>query len=333
MHANAAVSKSRLRHFDRGQRLLTGLAGALLLVACSGDLVGDGQPGTAGSPGSGQGGGGTGGAAGLPVGRIAGAAGMSFGGVGGGGTGGAAGMSFGGIGGGGTGGFGDNAMLPVCPTGTPSFSVCVVSDADLLPLTGTWRDSIIAAAATVEAVGTGTAPAQCASARVFGAATSSDWWVQVRTASGLLWTIGLGGLESAPVVQAGDAVRLDLDYARPSSFWGPALDSGYVQLSNTTGTPLLWAGSTTSGVTWLSLAPGQPLCGNSSGFCPITRFDVTATINGSVATVAPFSAVYLAGYYVVIGQYNLRGPMGNVGHTGCAFDGLPPFAAAAVKTP
>jgi len=304
------------------------LAGALLLVACSRDLVDGRQPGSAGSPGPGQGGGGTGGAAG-----------MSSGGIGSGGTGGAAGTPSGGIGGGGTGGFAGGPMLQECPWGTPTFSVCVVSDADMLPFpaTATWRDSVVAAAATVEAVGTGTAPAQCPNARVFGAPTSSDWWVQVRTASGLLWTIGVGGLGSVPLVQVGDAVSLDLDYSRTPGadpFHGgpPVRAGGYVQLSNTAGTPLLWAGSTTSGVTWLSMAPRQPLCGSTPDFCPVTRYDVMATVNGSVATVAPFSAVYLAGYYVAIGEYNIRGADGKfVGHTGCAFSTPPPFAAAAVK--
>jgi len=296
MHANPAVSTSRLRYFDRGQRLLIALAVALLLGACSRDL------------GSGHGGG----------------------------TGGGAGGAFGGIGGGATGGFAGDPMLPACPTtGTPTFSVCVVSDADVLPFpdTAQWQDSVMAAAATVDAVGTGVAPAQCPIARVFGAATSSDWWLQARTAGGVLWTIGLGGLGNAPLVQAGDAVRLDLDYTRTTTFIGnvgPVSASGYVQLSNTAGTPLLWAGSTTYGQTWLSLTSGQPLCGRTDGSCLSTRFDVAATVNGSVATVAPFSAVILAGYYLTVGEYDV--PYG-VHHTECAFSKPPPFAAAAVKTP
>jgi hypothetical protein len=332
MHTKSALSTRRLRHFDRGQCLLIGLAGALLLVACSGDLASGGQPGSAGSPGTGQGGAGAGGAAGTPVGGIGGggtggSAGTSFGGFDGGGSGGSAGTSFGGTGGG--------PMLPACPAGTPTFSVCVVSDADLLPLpTGTtWRDSVAAAAATVEAVGMGAAPAQCAIGRVFGAATSSDWWVQVRTAGGVLWTIGLGGLGNAPLVQAGDAVTLDLDYSSVPAYLmsGPAYFSGYVQLSNTAGTPLLWAGSTTSGVTWLSLAGGQPLCGQSLG-CPFTQYDVTATINGSIATVAPFSATHLAGYYLAVGQYEISMITAAEAH-GCLLNRRPPFSAAAVKEP
>jgi hypothetical protein len=308
MQGNPAVAKSRLRHFDRGPCLPIGLAGALLLVACSRDMGGNGQGGR--------------------------------------GTGGAAGMSFGGIGGGGMGGFAGAPMLPVCPTATPTFSVCVVSDADVLPFpaTATWRDSVMAAAATVEAVGVGAAPAQCANARVFGAATSSDWWVQVRTAGGVLWTIGLGGLGDAPVVHAGDAVRLDLDYWRTTTMPGLPMPSGHVQLSNTAGTPVLWAGLnfssgvtwlSPSGVTWLSLAVGQPLCGYESGLCPVRRYDVIATVNGSVATVAPFSAVDLGGYYLAVGQFDLRGGGGGTGggHTECAFNLPPPVAAAAVKAP
>ena len=140
-------------------------------------------------------------------------------------------------------------MLPTCPEGTPTFSsVGVVNSADVLPTARMSRDTIMAAAVTVEAVGTGAAPAQCQNARLFGAATSSDWWLQVRTADNRLWTIGLAGLGNAPFVQVGDPVKLDLDYQRtmlsgvPISPVVPRV-TGSLQLSNAAGTPLLWAGS------------------------------------------------------------------------------------------
>ena len=291
---------------------------ALLFAACSRNLGDDGQTGSGGSTRTGQGGdtgqGGVGGAA-------------AGGGVtGSGGRGGAS-------GGGGSGGTAGAPVLPVCPTGTPTFSVCTVSSADLIPLPGTSHDSVVAAAATVEAVGMGTAPAQCRNARVFGAATNSDWWLQVRTADDVLWTIGLGGLGNAPIVQVGDSVRLDLEYQRrPAIGPMPPWASGSVQLSNTAGTPLLWAGSNSYSTTWLSLMMGQTLCGQRTGTfgCPTTRYDVIATINGSVATVAPFSAAYLGGYYLALGEYDIPGP--NI-HTECSVDGPPPFAAAVVKAP
>ena len=89
---------------------------------------------------------------------------------------------------GGIGGSGGATTRPTCPSGMVTFSICVVNDADMLPLggsggaSGAIHDSIVAAAATVEAIGTGAAPAQCQNARVFGAAVSSDRWLQVRTA-------------------------------------------------------------------------------------------------------------------------------------------------------
>jgi hypothetical protein len=318
MHANPAVSRGRLRHFDRGQRLLIVLAASLLLAECSRNLGDGGQTGSAGSPGTGQGG----------------AAGTGGGGTGGGGTGG------GGTGGGGTGGLGGAAMLPACPTGTPTFSVCVVSDADVMPFPDAgiggmpWSDSVMAAAA-VEAVGMGAAPAQCRNARVFGAEIDSDWWLQVRTTNNVLWTIGLGGLGNAPVVQAGQSVRLDLEYLQTIPFMQNPRYEGYVQLSDTGGTPLLWAGSNRFSASWLSLTAGQPLCNYASGPCRNTQYDVIATVNGSAATVAPFSAAYLGGYYLAVGQYYLPSGVGggSGSHTECAFTAPPAFAAAAVKAP
>jgi hypothetical protein len=306
MNTNAAGWNDRQRHFGRGRSLLIALPAALLFAACSRNLGNDGQTGSAGSTGTGQGGDG------------------GRGGVGGG---------AGGIGGAGAGGIGGAPVLPVCPSGTATFSVCAVSNADSLPLPEMSRDSVVAAAATVEAVGMGTPPAQCGNARVFGAATNSEWWLQLRTADSVLWTIGLGGLGTAPFVQTGDAVRLDLEYqVRPRSGPTPATAFGSVQLSNSAGTPLLWAGSNAYGATWLTLQMGQTLCGQKFGAfgCPSTRYEVIATVNGSVATIAPFSAVRLGGYTVAVGEYAVQAP--NV-HTECSVDGPPPFTAAAVKAP
>lgn len=271
------------------------MSAVLLLAACSEQLGGKGQAGNAGNPGTGQGGGG-------------------------------------GIGGSGTGGVAGGPTLPACPTGAPTFSVCVVSDADVLPFsaTATWHDSVTAAAATVEAVGAGAAPAQCQSARVFGAATSSAWWVRVGAADKGFWTIGVGGLGDTPLVQAGETVTLDLDYYRTNTMPGLPTPGGHVQLSDRAGTPLLWAGSTSAGTTWLSLAPGRALCARANGTgCNITRYEVSATVNGNVATVAPFGAVSLGGYDLVTGQYETGAGF----HTECSANGPPPFSAAAVKRP
>src|SRR5262245_36937013 len=136
MIENWAPFERRPRHFDRARRLMIGLPAALLLIACSRNLGGGGQPGTGGGPGTGLGGGG--------------------------GRGGAAGIAMGGGGGrGGAGGLGGVPNLPACPSGAPTFSVCVVNNADVLPLPNMSRDTITAAAVTVEAVGTCAAPAPC----------------------------------------------------------------------------------------------------------------------------------------------------------------------------
>jgi len=324
MRANSPRSQDGPRHFDRGRRWLIRFPAALLLAACSGGLGGPDNPGTAGSSGTSERGG---------RGGRGGSAGTAFGGTGG-------------IGGtgviGGTGGIGGIAgaggMRPTCPAGTATFSVCVVNDADTLPLTGgvdagERHDLVTAAPATVEAIGTGAAPAQCQNARVFGAGASSDWWVQVRTGDSKLWTIGVGGLGNTALVKVGDTVTLDLVYQYTPSGFGqmaPAI-SGNVQLSNAAGTPLLWAGSNSySGGTWLSLKSGQALCDQVTGICPTTRFDVMATINGSVATLPPFSATDLGGYHLEVGEYAV---VLKIIHTECAFTGPPAFAAAAVKTP
>jgi hypothetical protein len=233
-------------------------------------------------------------------------------------------------------------MLSACPAGTPTFSVCVVSSADVMPFPdagaggGPWRDSVIAVAATVEAVGVGTAPAQCRDARVFGAPASSDRWLQVRTANDVVWTIGLAGLGTAPVVQIGQSVTLDLELVNarpgPPTIQNPSYN-GYVQLSDSDGTPLLWAGIDRYLAAWLSLASGQPLCRQvASSFCSVTRYDVKATINGTVAIVAPFSAVNLAGYTLAVGEYDVLTTALSV-HSECNFTALPSFAAAAVKAP
>lgn len=302
MLADTAGSMGQTRHFDRGRRLLIGLAAAVLLVACSRDLGGNGQTGT----GAGQGGSSRGGFAGTAAGGNS-----------------------------GSGGAGGTAMSAACPAGTPTFSVCVVSSADMMPFPMTVSDSVTAAAATVEAVGTGSAPAQCQSARVFGAATTSDRWFQVRTADKVLWTVGLAGLGNAPMIQVGDAVTLDLVYARPmyaSQVTG--LEAvGHVQVSATSGTPLLWAGANNYySAAWLSLMTGQALCRDTTtnAGCPSTRYEVMATVNGSSATLAPFSATSIGGYYLAVGEYDIGEPRSQ---TECSYGAPAAFMAAAVKAP
>jgi hypothetical protein len=274
------------------------LLALLLLVACSRDLT------AGGNPGSGSGGiGGTGDAIG-----------------------------------GGSGGAGGASALPMCPSGTPTFSVCAVSDADVLPLAnGTGgspaKDAVVAAAATVEAMGTGEAPAQCQRARLFGAVVSSDWWLQVRTVDAKLWTIGVHGLGDAPGIQNGDHVTLDVQIERsvpwnPGSIM-PTKSVGFIQLSDAGGTPLLFAGSDASMPTWLSLERGQPRCA-IEGVCAVTRYDVTATVNGSVATLQSFGAAHIGGYYLALGENATYRPSGQ---TGCAFIQNPQFAAAALREP
>lgn len=53
-----------------------------------------------------------------------------------------------------------------------------------------------------------------------------------------------------------------------------------------------------------------------------------ANINGSAATLQPFSATNLGGYYLAVGEYTV---VSRITHTECAHDPLPPFMAAAVK--
>jgi hypothetical protein len=285
MPGKSALPKKQPRHFGRGWSLTAALATTLMVVACSSSL--DNQLG-AGSSGTGQGGGGF--------------AGTAAWGTGGGGTGGAGAQSGTGGGGGiasvigvaGTGG----ASTPVCASGTPTFSICVVSDADLLPLADTTQNSIPAAIATVEAVGSGTAPAQCQSARVFGASLNSDWWMQVRTTDKVLWTIGVGGLGSAPLVKTGDPVTLGLDYSSGSY--------RRVQISDSTGVPVVWSGAGSMYWTWIDFSGDAALCTVTRppyDACPSTRYSVFARVNGSSASLSPFSADYVGGYYVAIGEY------------------------------
>lgn len=331
---------------DRGQALLIGLAAGLVAVCCSHDQRGGGGSGTAGDGVAGQGGssgsGGTGtttggttgiGGTNASAGR-GGAAGTAIGGMGG--TGGFGGSD---TGGGGTGGLGGSS-LPACPIGKPTFSVCAVNDADVLPFVpplsgsgGAGGEYIQAAAATVEAVGTGPAPARCQEARIFGAAASSDWWLQVRTADTKLWTIGLGGLGSVPFVQTGDAVKLDLLFhITPAGSFTASHQVGYVQVSDAAGTPLLWAGSDSyASGTWLALGRGPVVCSDMPvGLsCRYNRYEVMATINGSTANIMPFTTLSVGGYDLSVGEYDDPGTP--ITQTGCAAAGPPAFANAAVK--
>lgn len=317
VNEDSPLSRGRLRHLDRGPRPLIGLTGLLLLVACSRDL-GQGKAGTGGGSGTG---GGPGGGAGT---ALAGTGGL-----------GAAGGAIGGTGGG---------SLPECAAGAPAFTVCAVSSADVLPLaygsgggggsSDMSRDSVVAADATVEAIGTGVAPAPCQTARLFGAAASSDWWLQVRTADTNLWTIGVHGLGNAPAIQIGDRVTLDVQLQRStaaSPYFNPEQKRsvGFVQLADATGTPLVWAGSDSNPGTWLSLSPGRPGCANSGG-CTVTKYEVTATVNGSVAILQPYGAAHIGGYSLAIGENSSYRP---AFQTECAFYSPPQFAAAALREP
>jgi hypothetical protein len=111
--------------------------------------------------------------------------------------------------------------------------------------------------------------------------------------------------------------------------------TGYVQLSDITGTPLVWAGSDTlMAATWLSLAMGQPRCDYATWTCYITRHAVTATINGSVTTMEPFSTAHIGGYSLAIGEASTRSSNRMFSsQSACSFDGPPQFAAAAVREP
>lgn len=288
-------------HFDRG----FGLIAALLLVSCSSSPLDD--SGTSGAAGT------------------SGKAGTS-------GTAGTSGPA-------GTTGAGGTSMS-LC-TNAPPFGVCVVTDADTLPLPQyAWNQPFTRtngpAAATIVAVGTGTAPAQCESARWFGAQGTSDWWFQARTAN-RLWTIGVRGLGNAPLVRENDSVTLDLEwFGTTNSGFGPP--SGRLQLSDAAATPLLWSSATYGDMTgydgagygpgWLKLTPGVKVC-STEEVCDDGGYDAVFTVNGAMAALPPSGAADIGGYHVANGAVIKR----RSAHGACVDYFGPGYAVGAAKLP
>jgi hypothetical protein len=298
MRTTAAVTSSKkrpARHFDRGFRssLRSTLPAVALLAACSGDLN-TSSPGTAGISGIAGGGGTTG--------------------VGGTGGAGATGIS----------GSGGSVPLPACAVNGPMFGVCFVNDAETRPVIG---DAHTSGAATIEAVGSGTTPVSCSNVRYIGMSEPSHWWFQARAADNRLWTIGVRGLGSTPIVGQGDVVTLDLDWDVGHPVPGITSFNGLLEVFDAAGTPVLWAGSTQFGgrgipdaPNWISFAAGDYVCGSDDTFCDMRQTNVTATINGSSMTLPPYGAASLRGYSLQVTHFaQLCG------------DYAPPFQAAAAK--
>ena len=324
--------KRPARHFDRGFRsaLRSSLPAVVLLAACSGGLN-PSNPGTAGTGGAGTAGIGGTGSATAGIGGTTGIGGTGGATAGIGGTGGAT-AGIGGTGGGrgmdtgGTGGSGGSVPLPACPANAPTFGICIGNDAEgSAPAS---LDTHTSGAATIEAVGSAVAPVSCRYGRAIGKWGPSDWWFQARSADNRLWTIGVQGLAgSTPLVSTGDVVTLDVDWK--GSCIGPAncFSDGRLQLSDATGTPLLWAGRRSilrafpNDQTWISFAAGDYVCGTGGTFCDMRQSNVVATVNGSSTTLPPFGAASVGGYFVGVTYF----PAGLCG------DSAPPFDAAAAK--
>jgi hypothetical protein len=125
----------------------------------------------------------------------------------------------------------------------------------------------------------------------------SHWWVRARAADGRVWTIGVLGLGgSTPPVRTGDVVTLDLDWRTydPVAMRAP---DGQLQLSDASGTPLLWAGAGRKS-TWISFAPGDDACVPPAS-CMV-QTNVIATVNGSSTTLPPYGAASLGGYFLQV---------------------------------
>jgi hypothetical protein len=230
---------------------------------------------------------------------------------------------------GGDGGSGGSTSLPICASGAVAFGVCFTSDADVLPLPSVPNDrgTSTTGAATIVDVGTGPAPAQCESARAFGARGTSDWWFQAKAADNHVWTIGVRGLGNAPLVQKNDTVTLNLDWRGYTLGVGFGHPWGELQLSDAAATPLLWASSDKDTTTWVSLTAGAASCAFND-VCDITRNDVVASVNGSQATLPSYGTTSLGGYYLVVGQSVRTTPMGP---SQCQDNFGPAFEAAAAK--
>lgn len=302
------------RHFDRGFgcALRSSVPAVVLLAACSGSLSTSGPQGTAGSTGNGG--------TGTECGRTGAGNCAVTGGAGTGGSGGTTGI--GGVTG--IGGTGGSASLPACTANGPMFGVCFVNDAEADFLGGETHTS---GAATIEAAGSGAAPVPCNSVRAIGMSDSSQWWFKARAADNRLWTIGVRGLGgSTPLVHQGDVVTLDIAWQVYHPVPGNSEPNGLLQLSDVTGTPLLWAGSTTSGgsipdaPTWISFGGGDYACGSPDTFCDRRQRNVIATVNASSATLPPYGAASLDGYFVQVTY-----PAGLCG------DYILPFQAGAVR--
>lgn len=328
MGANEAMrplAADRTRHFDRGFR--PAMAAVALLVACSSNLK---EPGTTGSAGSNGGAGATGtecgawsgagncasGGTGAGIGGTTGAGGTT-GGTGGDGRGGTTGAGATGVGG--FGGTGGSVLLPTCTATQPTFGVCFANDTDH---SSGFTDSQTSGSATIEAIGSGKAPGACNGGAV-GLGEPSDWWIQARAADNRLWTIGVLGLAgSTPVVHVGDTVTLDVDWriTTPVMY---VYARGTLQLSDATGTPLLFAASNPSSSTWISFAPGGGVCDTRScGSTQQAEEKVIATVNGSSMTLPPNGAATIDGYSVGVTYF--AAPCANG-------DYIPSFQAAAVK--
>jgi len=299
-----------VRHFDRGFRsaLRSSVPAVALLAACSASLNTSNDTGSAGAGGA------TGGFRG-ECGALSGAGNCARGGTGGGagttgdgGTTGDAGTTGGGGTGGsgatGVGGSGGTASLPACTVFGPTFSVCFANDMET-PATTTDLRLTTSGAATIEAVGSGAAPPSCVSAHGIGTRGSDPWWIQARAADNRLWTIGAAGLGAAtPPVRVGDTVSLDINWHEYSVVQASLEKQGRLQISDGTGTPLLWAGANASAETWISFTPGDYACASSSTFCDPRMKNVIATVNGTSMTLPPYGAASLGGYFLQVTQFS-----------------------------
>jgi len=295
-------AKPRARHFDRGFRLA--LPAVALLAACSSSLT---DPATTGSAGSG---GATGGFIG-ECGGLSGAGNCARGGTGG--SGGSGGTT-------GAGGSGSSVPLPACAQVAVAFGVCFVNDAE--DRTRFDLTAQTSGAATIEAVGSGNAPASCREWRAVGIRNPSDWWIQARAADRRLWTIGVNGLGSTPPVRVGDTITLDIDWRPNLAVPGIVGATGKLQLSDATGMPLLFAGSNADPATWISFASGGAAC-MTGDIClgqQVTETNVIATVNGNSATLPPYGVASLDNYTLGVTTFSSL----------CG-DYAPPFEAAAAK--
>lgn len=213
--------------------------------------------------------------------------------------------------------------VPACESGEPTFSVCFVKDTDVLPVPTGSGDPLFTASgtATVEAVGTGSAPAQCESARVFGARRTSDWWLQIRL-GGNLWTIGVQGLGGSPGLQVGDNVDFAVRYMGFTASFGFGPPQGQMSLADAAGAPILLAIAGYSDATWFTATSnGRPVCAFPADSCDRGRTEMTVTVNGASDTLPPFGAADVGGFHAAIGDttVGVSAPDSCADHFGPAF--------------